>query len=470
MNTADFSRKVRLNAAPVLLLLSILINVSWLQYHLHYQPQTPDHTPIFSLTMIGGALVLVLLDRTAGWWGSWKKTLPNLICLSIPILGFTTIVRQSDASKYLANYLSTPFAAQHLAALFSITALTFVISASIISANSCAIVMAPVAIPALVALGFKPELAAASVLIGTWGGICSFGSAQATLIASSAASSVRKVVFSQLPAAIAGLLVAGSVLCVEALASPLAKLTSTTGSLAASSPLLPAPMASTSSPLLCALLPLSPLILMASKVIFDRAWSAMFNGAKITTPVYMGIGMLLSSVIAVPILGIPFTKAAIQFGEGSLDGFVKIVVVVAAALVFVDSIQKSGVIEVMFQKLCRDNSKLRRISMTLTMFLAAVTGTSDGPVTALTTLVVPRVRNHNLNPLEIGSLIWLGGELGRCLSPFATATQSISSYSVEPYRIIEFSALPIVLAAIVVYGVIRYQNRGPQPMPVSLLV
>jgi DcuC family C4-dicarboxylate transporter len=445
--------RIKVYSAPVLLFLSFAVSSIWKKIHV-----VNIDISMLSFAMLCGSVILICLHGRRGrWWMKWRKTLPSLIFVVLPILGYTEIISKSDSNKELANFVLGPLSSVGIIAIVLVTLTTFVVNISLVSANASALVVGPVAFTTLSAIGIKPEFAAASVLVGTWGAVCSFGSSQASLIATLSQVNVRRVVVNHIWVALLGLVVVGSTLFIEVWI--LSGRNNT-----------PRPRQLFHPSVLLATLPLFPLILLLVKPIADRILKKFGEQLKVKLPMYTSIGMILSSFLAVAIIKLPLITATKIFGLGVADGFVKVVVLIAAALIFVDALEITGWVKKAVGILGTRNPLVPLFGMGTAMFCAVFTGSSDAPVSGLNTAFVGEARILGLDALKIGSLTWFGGEMGRCFSPVAAVTLSLGKivHIESSWLIAKCCFLPMLLSAVTVFMAFRNKKFPATSEPQKL--
>ena len=209
-----------------------------------------------------------------------------------------------------------------------------------------------------------------------------------------------------------------------------------------------------------AALPLLPMVLLLVKPAVDRLLRKCGNGIKINLPRYTSIGIIICSIIAIGVTGFSLSKAVVTFAKAvGKMGSSRLSCLSRQQLVFVDAMEVTGFIERVVHMLKRWKSMVRLLSMCSAMVCAALTGTSDAPVTALNTAFLGEARALGFDPVDFGSLTWIGGEMGRCLSVVAMVTATVAGFvhCESSWAIVNCCVLPMLFAAIMVYVAIRYQ-------------
>ena len=155
MKLGTILERLRIYSAPFLLLLSIALSVLW-KKNIHIA--NIDIT-MLRITMLSSSFLLVLLLwRRGKWWEKWRRTLPSLAFVVLPILGYTEIISASGSNGDLTKLLLGPLTSIGTLAIVLVTVTTFAVNISLLSANVSAATVGPVAVAALTAIGIKPSL------------------------------------------------------------------------------------------------------------------------------------------------------------------------------------------------------------------------------------------------------------------------------------------------------------------------
>ena len=100
----------------------------------------------------------------------------GLLTVILPAIGFTAIVKLAKCDEHLVRLVVGPLLKLRGVIIPAAMVATLVLSTAITSAAGITAAVGVVLIPAMIALGIHPAMAAAAVFAGTWGGAFSPGS------------------------------------------------------------------------------------------------------------------------------------------------------------------------------------------------------------------------------------------------------------------------------------------------------
>jgi DcuC family C4-dicarboxylate transporter len=82
--------------------------------------------------------------------------------------------------------------------------------------------------------------------------------------------------------------------------------------------------------------------------------------------------------------------------------------------------------------------------------LAVLSGSGDAAAIAFNTAVTPHAAQFGVTSVNLGNMAWVGGALGRSMSPVAAACIIGAGFAgVSPFELAKRNAVPMLVAAIV---------------------
>ena len=160
------------------------------------------------LALLTGGLILAVLSMNPQAWSEAffkSMTVAGLISTILPVMGFAAVMELTGCDRHLVKMLTDPLIKVRPLLVPGAMLVTYLINTALSSAAGCAAAVGVVLIPAMMAAGIHPAMAAAAVLAGTWGSVWSPGSPHPAVIAKAADVSVMDVILAHkwgsLPAA-----------------------------------------------------------------------------------------------------------------------------------------------------------------------------------------------------------------------------------------------------------------------------
>jgi DcuC family C4-dicarboxylate transporter len=433
------------------------------------------------LGLLAGAMVMFLIARSpSGWFREFVKIMgkTDFLKVILPVFAFISVATVTGCIDAFVRVLAAPLSGWGTL-LVPVTVLaTFLTNMALVSASASGLAVGGVFLPILITAGINPALAIASIVAGTWGAVLSPGSKHAAFIANAANESysdegktirveamdvVRghaRVVIPVL-AIVIGLMWLEATLIPGALASTPSKATTPLDGVRTWVPLvsmmLPneATMPLDATDWLRALVPLIPLVLLwiLSPIRSARIRRWFPNDILVIQTMFFGIAV--AAIVGVPQLvgKSPPGKnlaEAIFSGDGMAKAYGDVMTTIIAAMVFVAGLEVLGVIRGFVSML----KQQRRLSTAWFAFFgdmgfAALSGSGDAASSSFNLGVTPLARELGERPRELGSMAWLGAEMGRCFSPFAAVTISLANIKSVPYKYVaSWTVAPIALAGL----------------------
>ncbi len=164
------------------------------------------------LALLTGGLILAILSLDPQAWSEAflkSMTVAGLISVILPVMGFAAVMELTSCDRHLVKLLTDPLIKVRPLLVPGAMLVTFFINTALASAAGV------VLIPAMMAAGIHPAMAAAAVLAGTWGSVWSPGPTHPAVIAKSANVSVMDVILAHKWASLSAAAVVAALLFTE---------------------------------------------------------------------------------------------------------------------------------------------------------------------------------------------------------------------------------------------------------------
>jgi DcuC family C4-dicarboxylate transporter len=85
------------------------------------------------------------------------------------------------------------------------------------------------------------------------------------------------------------------------------------------------------------------------------------------------------------------------------------------------------------------------------MLLAILSGSGDAATLAFNNAVTPHAAQFGIQAVDLGNLAWIGGALGRSMSPVSAACIIAAGFAgMSPFELAKRNAVPMIVAAVAV--------------------
>jgi DcuC family C4-dicarboxylate transporter len=323
---------------------------------------------------------------------------------------------------------------------------TYLINTAIPSAAGCTAAVGVILIPAMMAAGIHPAMAGAAVFAGTWGSVFSPGSPHPAMIAKIANVSVIDVILAHKTASITGALVVAALLFAETKLfkqdrdwTP-EKAGADLGKLAAAKrPILE------KVNYLMALIPMVPLALLLITVPeFGITTKILPKGLTVLE------SMLIGSVLGMLATWTGPTRVVTEFFDGMGRAYSFVIGIIIAAGVFIGGLEAAGLIKFFIEALKDAKSAVPLLGTFGPFVVAVLSGSGDAAAIAFNTAVTPHAAQFGVTSVHLGNMAWVGGALGRSMSPVAAACIIGAGFAgVSPLDLAKRNAIPMLVAAVV---------------------
>ena len=401
------------------------------------------------LALLTGGLVMAVL--------SWKlqafseaftnsMTVAGLISVILPVMGFAAIMELVGCNAHLVKMLTDPLLKVRVILVPGAMLVTYLINTAIPSAAGCTAAVGVILIPAMMAAGIHPAMAGAAVFAGTWGSVFSPGSPHPAMIAKIANVSVIDVILAHKTASITGALVVAALLFAETKLfkqdrdwTP-EKAGADLGKLAAAKrPTLE------KVNVLMALIPMVPLVLLLITVPeFGITTKILPKGLTVLE------SMLIGSVLGMLATWTSPTRVVTEFFDGMGRAYSFVIGIIIAAGVFIGGLEAAGLIKFFIETLKDAKSAVPLLGTFGPFVVAVLSGSGDAAAIAFNTAVTPHAAQFGVTSVHLGNMAWVGGALGRSMSPVAAACIIGAGFAgVSPLDLAKRNAVPMLVAAVV---------------------
>lgn len=362
-------------------------------------------------------------------------------------MGFACIMSLTECDKHFSF-----FALRYLLRVKKLLVpmsflLIWLFSNAINSPAGLAAAVAPIIVPVLMRAGIPPAMAAATVLLGTWGEFTSVSSGLAAVVGSYSGHDVPTLVLKALPASLTGLFVSMAVITITALmrkemyASPSVK-----GGADAADAVMKEVLEFKVN-YLKALMPIMPIIIL---ILGTDQVGLIY---KFSVPQAMIICTALTLLVC---RFNPF-KAVKSFCNGMGESFGSIVALIAAAGVFTAGMTEVGIISTLIEAM-KNSADLAKVSASwATFLLAALSGSGDAATLAFNTAITPHAASFGLDSDLLGMTAYLGAALGRTASPVAGVALICAGVAkVDPFELAKRTAPACIATNLCAMAILSY--------------
>jgi DcuC family C4-dicarboxylate transporter len=405
--------------------------------------------------LAGGAVLALAAWKPEAWFASFAASMvqAGLLTVILPAIGFTAVIKLAKCDQHLIRLVVGPLLSLRAVIIPAAMLATLALSVAITSAAGITAAVGVVLIPAMVALGIHPAMAAAAVIAGTWGGAFSPGSPHPALIGDISKTPVIEVILAHLHASIpAAITFALALYLVARLrgedrgwTAERAGAVPTVGTADATPDAEPVSVAR-------ALMPVLPLLLLVVTVPQFGLTTAWFPKG-LTVLQAMVAGTLVTAVVG----RLSPAKVVKGFFDGMGEAYAGVIGIIIAAGVFIGGLNAIGSIDRMIDALKDAQAAAPVVAMLGTFAIAVLSGSGDAAAIAFNKAVLPHAAALGMTQLDLGNIAWLGGGLGRSMSPVAAACAIAAGYAgVSVFDIAKRNAIPAIAAAVVVVVILGF--------------
>ena len=376
-------------------------------------------------------------------FNAFAKSMTNggLIMAICASLGFAYVSGYTKCDQHLVHLLSKPIRGLGIFLVPICTAVTMIINIAIPSASGCAAAVGSTLIPVMLRAGISPAAAAASVMMGTYGGVLSPGSAHNVYIAKISNMEIMDFIALHTPFSlvlyaigIVGILVMCIIFKDKGEATDNIQVNVDSKQEEIEHPNV-----------IYAMVPLLPIVILVL-------------GNSVLPVIKMGVAqaMVLGAILCLLITRANPQQFSKTFFNGLGKGYGNILGIIIAAGVFAAGLRAAGLIDT-FIALLREANDIARWGGSIgPWFLGTITGSGDAATFAFNEAVTPHAASFGMDIPHLGALAFLSGALGRTSSPIAGAMMVVAGIAMaNPVEVAKRTIVPcfigvIVLALIIV--------------------
>ena len=370
-------------------------------------------------------------------FNSFAKSMTNggLIMAICASMGFAYVSSYTKCDQHLVHLLAKPIRGLGIFLVPICTAVTMVINVAIPSASGVAAAVGSTLIPVMLRAGIRPAMAAAAVMMGTYGGVISPGSAHNVYVAK--ISNMEIMDFIQLhfsysmtiwAMGIVGILVMAIIFRDKGEATDNIQVNTSTKheELERANPIY-------------ALVPMIPIIILVL-------------GNSVLPSIKMGVAqaMVLGAVFCLLITRTNPQEFSKSFFNGLGKGYGNIMGIIIAAGVFACGLRETGVIGALIEALKSANEYARVGGALGTFTMAVLSGSGDAATFAFNEAVTPHASQFGMTITELGNTVLCAAQLGRTMSPIAGVVILLAGLArVSPLDLVKRTAIPMITAWLV---------------------
>ncbi|HIU73968.1 MAG TPA: C4-dicarboxylate transporter DcuC [Candidatus Aphodousia faecipullorum] len=390
------------------------------------------------LVLFTAGLVLCLMSlQPMDAFNGFAKSMTNSglimgICAS---MGFAYVSSYTKCDQHLVALLSKPIRGLGIFLIPVCTAVTMFVNVAIPSASGCAAAVGSTLIPVMLRAGIRPAAAAAAVMMGTYGGVISPGSAHNVYIAKISNMEIMDFIALHLPFScviyaigIVGILVMCLIFRDKGEATDNIQISTEHEQIHIERP----------NPIY-AFVPLIPIVILVL-------------GNTCVPIIKMGVAqaMVLGAVLTLIITRVNPQDFSKSFFNGMGKGYGNILGIIIAAGVFAQGLRSAGLIDT-FIAVLRESNDIARWGGSLgPWFLGTITGSGDAATFAFNEAVTPHAASFGMDVPHLGALAFLAGALGRTSSPIAGAMVIVAGIAMaNPIEVAKRTIVPCFISTVV---------------------
>ena len=372
---------------------------------------------------------LVVFEVFLSEMGNGKTIGP--ICTA---MGYAYVLRATGCDRAMVQRLLAPVQRLRWLLIPGGCAVGFITNIAITSQTAVAAAVGPILVPLMLAAGFSPITAAATLLLGCSGGGSLYNPGDADLVAIHEASKapMKLALDAMFLPLLAGFLTAVAVFTlIESRGRPPAPAVTADPDDGGAHPwwkaLLPP-------------LPVAAIFLMMPGVFFRTLPAPFEKGLPVAH------AMIAATIIVLLLCRGDVSLLVKKFCEGLGYAYAHIITLIVTASCFIAGLTEVGLTE-RFVTLVAGVGWTAKISAgVITGFLAIVAGTGIGPSVAFSKAVLPALRDTNLaGALDLGALAAIAATFGRTMSPVAAVVIFCATFGhAKPIELIKHTAIPLL--------------------------
>lgn len=383
---------------------------------------------------LSGLLMAILSGKPLEAITAFQTAMINsgLVPVICTVMGFAFVMRLTKCDSHLVHLLATPLTKFRPVLIPGAVLVTWTINIALPSAAGCAAAVGAILIPALMAAGVHPAMAASAVLAGTWGSVVSPGNSHNPFVAKLANVDVMTVIATLSSTALITAAVVAVGLTITAFARKEIQGYSSEVTLADKDEFKVS--------VVKAIVPMVPLILL---VLGSKQLAVL---PPVTVPQAMIFGAILGFIVTWQNPQ-EITK---QFFNGMGDAYANVIGIIIAAAVFTKGMELIGLTGSLIA-IMKDSQSVAKLAATFGPFIIAIlSGSGDAAALAFNGAITPHAQQFGYGIIEMGATAHMVGALGRAMSPVAGAAIVCAQLAkVSPIEMTKRNGPIMLLGAIV---------------------
>jgi len=366
-----------------------------------------------------------------------SMTQGGLIQTICSVMGFAFVMKVTECDKHLVMLVASALKKVRPILIPGTVLATFAINIALPSAAGVSATVGTILIPLLISSGVHPATAGTAVLAGTYGSMLSPGLSHNPFVAKLANANVMQVIGVHSTADIVGGIIQAVGLTLIAM-----YLKEDKGYVDPKAAANSASSAKTLKPnILYAIIPIVPIALLVI-------------GATGAIPVMKKVGVPHAMIIGA-IIGLAVTrKNPAEITKGFFDGmgsaYANIMSIIICAGVFVGGMKALGLVDFFIKTLVSSGSLAKYAAAFGPFALSVIVGSGDAAAFAFNESVTPHAAQFGMQVINMGSMVALGGAMGRIMSPITPATVICAGLAgVNPMDLAKRNAPTTIIAVIV---------------------
>ncbi len=381
-----------------------------------------------ALTLLVGK-PLVVFDVFFTEMGNGKTIGP--ICTA---MGYAYVLRATGCDRAMVQLLLAPVKHVRWLLIPGGCAVGFITNIAITSQTAVAAAVGPILVPLMIAAGYTPIVAAATLLLGCSGGGSLYNPGDADLVAIHEASKapMKMALDAMFIPLLAGFLTA---VAVFTFLENRARRSTT-----ASTEVAPDDVAQPWWKALLPPLPVVAIFLMMPGVFFETLPAPFEKGLPVSH------AMIAATIVVLLLCRGDVSGLAKKFCEGLGYAYGHIITLIVTASCFIAGLTAVGLTDRFVKLVAGVGWTAKLAAGGITGFLAIIAGTGIGPSVAFSKAVLPALRDTNLaGALDLGALAAIAATFGRTMSPVSAVVIFCSTFGqAKTIDVIKHTAIPLL--------------------------
>ncbi len=383
---------------------------------------------------------LVVFDVFLNEMGNGKTIGP--ICTA---MGYAYVLRATGCDRAMVQMLIRPLRRVRWLLIPGGCAVGFITNIAITSQTGVAAAVGPILVPLMVAAGYSPVTAAATLLLGCSGGGSLYNPGDADLVAIHEASRapMKLALDAMFLPLLGGFATAVAVFSFNAgrgVGAVVTAIAETEGDGTA-----PAPRWKAWLPPL----PVAAIFLMMPGVFFSTLPAPFEKGLPVAH------AMIGATMVVLVLCRGDVSQHVKKFCEGLGYAYANIITLIVTASCFIAGMTEVGLTDRFIKLVSGVDWTAKLAAGGITGLLAIIAGTGIGPSVAFSKAVLPTLRDTNLPAaLDLGALAAIGATFGRTMSPVAAVVIFCATFASAPtLALIKRTAGPLLAGFVVTLAI-----------------